>query len=178
MLAEKFTERELGDQKHLLLPRSHTTAATYKMYLKRFIRPRWDGQAATKISHHAIQDWLQDLKRGRSLANQTVGHLKGLMAQVYKFGRYYELVPDSCDPCKKVRCESSSEYEPRIISPEESYRVWCELLKKPEGTATAESTLVLLLAATGLRISVCFRQACAIKELDLILGGFADTLFG
>jgi hypothetical protein len=25
---------------------------------------------------------------------------------------------------------------------------------------------------------VCFRQACAIKELDLILGGFADTLFG
>jgi hypothetical protein len=28
------------------------------------------------------------------------------------------------------------------------------------------------------RCFVCFRQACVIKELDLILGGFAGTALG
>jgi integrase len=138
------------------------------MYLRLYVRPRWDAQVATKISHHAIQDWLQDLKRDHSLANKTVGHLKGLMAQVFKFGRYYELIPDSCDPCKKVRCESSSEYEPRIISPEEAYKVWCQLLRPGKGgessmVATSESTLVLLVTCTGLRIS----EALGLKWSDI-----------
>src|ERR1017187_9822480 len=93
MLAQEFKQRELADdQKHLLKPRSHTTVATYRMYLQRFIRPRWDGQIAAKISHHAIQDWLQELKRHHNLANRTVNHLKGLMALVYKFGAWREQI--------------------------------------------------------------------------------------
>jgi hypothetical protein len=49
MLAEQFIDQELGEQKHLLKPRSHTTVATYKMYLQRFLCPKWDGHIATKI---------------------------------------------------------------------------------------------------------------------------------
>jgi integrase len=157
MLAQEFTQRELADdQRHLLKPRSHTTVATYRMYLQRFIRPRWDGQIATKISHHAIQDWLQELKRHHNLANRTVNHLKGLMALVYKFGAWRELIPDSCNPARKVKCVTTSEYEPKVISPEEAHRMWSRL-KQPE------STLVLLVAVTGLRIS----EALALKWSDI-----------
>ena len=57
-----------------------------------------------------------------------------------------ELIPDTCNPARKVRCETTSDYEPKVVSPEESHRVWSRL-KQPE------STLVLLVAVTGLRIS-------------------------
>ena len=156
MIAERFIELELGEQKHLLRPRSHTTVATYLMYLKRFIRPKWDSHLATKISHHAIQDWLQELKREHNLATRTVDHLKGLMMQVYKFGAWRELIPDTCNPAKKVRCVTTSEYEPKVISPEEAHRVWSRL-KQPE------NTLALLIAVTVLRIS----EALGLKWSDI-----------
>ncbi len=92
MLSEQFIEQEPGEQKHLLKPRSHTTVSTYKMYLQRFLRPKWDGHIATKISHPAIQDWRQELKHDHGLANRTVNHLKGLMALVYRFGAWRELI--------------------------------------------------------------------------------------
>ena len=129
-----------------------TTVATYKMYLQRFLRPKWDGHIATKISHHAIQNWLQELKRDHSLANRTVNHLKGLMALVYRVGARRELIPNSCNPARKVKCVTTSEYEPKVISPEEAHSVWSRL-KQPD------STLVLLVAVTGLRIS----EALALK---------------
>ena len=156
MLAEQFIEQELGEQKHLLKPRSHTTVVTYKMYLRRYIRPKWDGFIATKISHHAIQDWLQELKRDHSLANRTVNHLKGLMALIYKFGAWRELIPDTCNPARKVKCVTTSEYEPKVISPEEAHKVWSRL-------AQPENTLVLLVAVTGLRIS----EALGLKWSDI-----------
>lgn len=156
MMAEQFVQLELGEQKHLLRPRSHTTVATYLMYLQRFIRPKWDSHVATKISHHAIQDWLQELKREHNLASRTVNHLKGLMMQVYKFGAWRELIPDTCNPAKKVKCVTTSEYEPKVISPEEAHRVWSRL-KQPE------NTLVLLVAVTGLRIS----EALGLKWSDI-----------
>jgi integrase len=47
---------------------------------------------------------------------------------------------------------TTSEYEPKVISPEEAHSVWSRL-KQPD------STLVLLVAVTGLRIS----EALALK---------------
>jgi integrase len=62
----------------------------------------------------------------------------------------------------------SPEYEPRIISPEEAYKVWCQLLRpgkgrEPSMVATSESTLVLLVTCTGLRIS----EALGLKWSDV-----------
>jgi integrase len=58
-----------------------------------------------------------------------------------------------CDPLPRL---TTSEYEPKVISPEEAHSVWSRL-KQPE------STLVLLVAVTGLRIS----EALALKWSDI-----------
>src|ERR1039458_10814288 len=103
MLAQEFTQRELADdQRHLLKPRSHTTVATYRMYLQRFIRPRWDGQIATKISHHAIQDWLQELKRHHNLANRPGNQLQGMTGLVSKI-RMVGPVPTASSHARPTR---------------------------------------------------------------------------
>jgi integrase len=78
------------------------------------------------------------------------------MALVYRFGAWRELIPDSCNPARKVKCVTTSEYEPKVISPEEAHSVWSRL-------AQPENTLVLLVAVTDLRIS----EALGLKWSDI-----------
>ena len=75
---------------------------------------------------------------------------------VFKFGRKYELTPETCDPMRKVECSSCSDYEARVVTPEQAHSIWNQL-KQPE------STLVLLITATGLRIS----EALGLKWSDI-----------
>jgi integrase len=75
---------------------------------------------------------------------------------VYKFGAWRELIPDTCNPARKVKCVTISDYEPRVITPEEAHKVWSRL-------AQPENTLVLLVAVTGLRIS----EALGLKWSDI-----------
>jgi integrase len=143
MLAEQFWQRELGaDQQK----RSHTTVATYRMYLRRYIRPEWDSHIATRIAHWAIEDWLERIKRENDLAPKTIGHIKQLMGRVYEFAIHRELVPDTCNPVRKVECSTASNYTATVITPEQA-RAILDQLQSPE------NVLLLLVTVTGLRCS-------------------------
>lgn len=117
------------------------------MYLRKYVRPRWDKCVATKIKHHQIQKWFEILKAQHGLSNKTLIHLKQIMGQVFKYGRWSEMIkPDSPDPLKLVECSSFSDYKPVIVKPKQAGLIFSQL-QQPD------STLVLLLAATGLRMS-------------------------
>jgi integrase len=102
-----------------------------------------------------VEEWLQSIKRKHKLANPTLNHLKQIMGLAFKFGRKHELIPKTCNPIRDVECTTISDYEPRAITPEEAYAIWCRL-KEPE------NLVVLLLTVTGLRIS----EALGLKWLD------------
>ncbi|MGA7243684.1 MAG: site-specific integrase [Terracidiphilus sp.] len=142
-LAEQFTQRELAaDQQK----RSHTTVATYQMYLRRYIRPQWDSHIATRIAHWAIEDWLEQIRRAHDLAPKTIGHIKQLMGRVFAFAIHRELIPDTCNPVRKVKCSTSSDYTAVVIRPDQSKAI-LDQLQQPE------RTLLCLITMTGLRCS-------------------------
>ena len=127
-LAEQFMQRELcADQQK----RSHTTVATYRMYLRRYIRPEWDSHNATRIAHWAIEDWLERIKRENDLAPKTIGHIKQLMGRVYEFAIHRELIPGTCNPVRKVECSTASDYTATVITPEQA-RAILDQLQSPE----------------------------------------------
>jgi len=77
------------------------------------------------------------------------------MSQVYRHAQRYELIPVSVDaagrpsnPLLLVRSKSSSEYEAKVISPEQMIVILAEL-EKPE--TRMEWTLAVLHASTALR---------------------------
>jgi integrase len=72
------------------------------------------------------------------------------MSLVYKSAQRYGLIPrgEQHNPLRFVRCKTTSDYEALTITPTQAFAIWQKL---PE----PESTLTLLAASTGLRISEC-----------------------
>ena len=134
-LAQHYEENELGDQFDAVDPKSHSTIAGYKRNLRLYILPKWG---------------LKTLKRERNLQNPTMDKQRRLMNLVYKSAQRYGLLPrtEECNPIRYVRCKTTSGYEAQTISPAQGWAIWSRL---PE----PESTLTLLAAITGLRISEC-----------------------
>jgi integrase len=149
-LAQHYDENELGDQSDAVDPKSHTTIAGYKRNLRRYILPRWGKRVALGIEPLEVEQWLKALKREKNLQNPTLDKQRRLMNLVYKSAQRYGLIPrtEECNPIRYVRCKTTSGYEAQTISPAQGWAIWSRL---PE----PESTLTLLAAITGLRISEC-----------------------
>ena len=112
-----------------------------------FIFPRWKDGVATTVKPLDIRDGLFKLHDDDDYAWQTVSRIKMVMGQVFNHADYYEL--ETCrNPVSKVRVPGSEDddKEVRILQPEETWQVISHL-------QDPEKTLVLLIAATGLRIS-------------------------
>jgi len=149
-LAQHYDENELGDQSDAVDPKSHTTIAGYKRNLRRYILPRWGKRVALGIEPLEVEQWLKALKREKNLQNPTLDKQRRLMNLVCKSAQRYGLIPrtEECNPIRYVRCKTTSGYEAQTISPAQGWAIWSRL---PE----PESTLTLLAAITGLRISEC-----------------------
>jgi integrase len=149
-LAQHYDENELGDQSDTVDPKSHSTIAGYKRNLRRYILPRWGKRVALGIEPLEVEQWLKALKREKNLQNPTLDKQRRLMNLVYKSAQRYGLIPrtEECNPIRYVRCKTTSGYEAQTISPAQGWAIWSRL---PE----PESTLTLLAAITGLRISEC-----------------------
>jgi integrase len=149
-LAQHYIDHELGDQTEAVDPKSHSTIAGYRRNLQRHIVPRWGRRVALGIEPLEIEAWLKSLKRDEHFANGTMDRLRRILSLVYKSAQRYGLIPrgEEHNPIRFVRCKTTSEYEARTISPRQSWEIWAQL---PE----PESTLTLLAATTGLRISEC-----------------------
>lgn len=143
--ADRFRSDELGEH-HLVTKRAPSTKTTYKMYLRRFLIPAWHSYDMTKIDHVMIQKWLKQTQIEDDLSDPTVHRLKQLMSLVFSHAQWLKLIPQGMDPTKQVQTTCLSQYEAKVIDPQDAYLIWREL-KAPE------NVLVLIAATTGMRIS-------------------------
>jgi integrase len=149
-LAQHYINYELGELAEADDQKSHTTIERYLQILNNRLIPRWGKNAAQEIQPLEIIQWLKASKREEKLENPTVDKIRRVMNLVFKHGQTYGLIPrtEEANPMKFVRVKTQSEYEAKIITPDQCFKI---LMLMP----LPERTLTLLIAATGLRISEC-----------------------
>lgn len=143
-IKQELEDADADDQK------SHTTVERYRQILDNRLIPRWGKLPAVDIQPLDIMAWLKASKRKQNLENPTVDKIRRVMNLVYRHGQTYGLIPRTAEanPLKFVRVRTQSEYEAKIITPEQGFKILMAM-RQPE------RTLTLLIAATGLRISEC-----------------------
>lgn len=117
---------------------------------------RWGDEIAIRIKPVKIKRWLEKL----GVEDLTREKYRSVMRTVYTFSQCEGIIPLGLEynPLCWVKGFSSvSNYEAMTLEPEQTYRV-LELLEQ------AEYTLLLLIAATGLRMS----EALGLRWMDII----------
>jgi len=118
--------------------------------------PRWGDEVAIQIKPVNIKHWLEKL----NVEDPAREKYRSVMGTVYTFAQCEDKIPLGLEhnPLHWVKGFSSvSEYEALTLEPEQTYRV-LELLAQPE------YTLLLLVAATGLRMS----EALGLRWMDIL----------
>jgi integrase len=119
----------------------------YQHALDDFILPRWQHEVAAKVKPLSIRDWLYGLHDEGDYDWQTVSKIKMVMGQVFDHADVHDL--ETCrNPVSKVLVPGSEDEDKqiRILQPDETWLIITHL-------QDPEKTLVLVIAATGLRIS-------------------------
>jgi len=130
-----------------------STCKLHEQIVNHLLIPEFGDEVAVEIKPKRIKTWLKSLQ----VEDATRSKYKSVMSSVYSFAISEEVLPaiiqledgsfSTANPCSRVKGISSvSDYEAMTLEPEQTYRV-LELLQQPE------STLLLLIAVTGLRIS-------------------------
>jgi len=122
------------------LPARYSTRVSYQSIIDRYIRPRWAETSITAVKPMAVEDWLKRLK----LAPKTRGHIRGLMATIFRCAQRWELIEDN--PMDLVRVKDSSKRleRPSVLTAEEFH----SLLAHVRGPYR---TMVLIAGCLGLR---------------------------
>src|SRR6266702_5679679 len=142
-IAHHYVKTELPE-------RDPSTAYLHRHIVNDFLIPRWGKHIAVGLKPLDVEKWLKALHAEAELANPTCSKVRAVMACVYKHAQRHGLIPRSEDanPMKWVRCKTTSDYEPIILTPEQAFALVYSF-------PLLERTLTLLAAATGLRISEC-----------------------
>jgi integrase len=121
-----------------------TTQYCYRHIVNDYLVPNWGDQFAVDIKSLAVEKWLRSLE----LAAPTRGKTKYVMMVVFLHAEKHERIPDglTANLESKIDIESSSNYEAVILTPKQTFTT-LNLMGQPE------STMTLLVAATGLRFS-------------------------
>jgi integrase len=135
-LVEKFTAE--------WMPERFSTRYGYQCWIKNHILPKWGNQPFTELKARAVNLWLKSLP----LAPKSRVHIRGVIARLWKFAMYAEIVPREVNPMKLVEIPGAtkSTRKPRSITVEE-FRLFLEKLEEPY------RTMALLSISLGLRIS-------------------------
>jgi integrase len=146
---------------------NHGTQYLHNHIVRDYLIPRFGGKVAVEIQPKEILGWLESQTFAEhgddGLENSTLGKIKTVMGTVYRHGQFEELIPQTVAPNTKgqlkasnpvtfVRWSNQTDYEAFILKPEQSMAVLDSLVQP-------EYTLLLLVAATGVRIS----EALALK---------------
>ena len=121
-----------------------TTQYCYRHIVNDYLIAHWGDQFAIDIKSLAVERWLRSL----DLAAPTRGKTKYVMMVVFLHAEKHERIPDgfTANLESKIDIESSSDYEAVILTPKQTFTI-LKRMKQPE------STMTLLVAATGLRFS-------------------------
>src|ERR1700680_1742706 len=109
------------------------------------LSPRWGDKVAVKIEPPKIKAWLKSLDG----ENGTRYKIKTVMGTLFTFAQSEGLLPlgEQYNPVHYVKgIESTSDYEAAVLTPEQTLKV-LEQLEQPE------YTMLVLVAATGMRMS-------------------------
>jgi integrase len=146
---------------------NHGTEYLHNHIVTDYLIPRFGEKVAVEIKSKEILGWLESQTFAQAgddgLENSTLGKIKTVMGTVYSHAQFEELITPTVSPNAKgqlkarnpvtfVRWSSKTDYEAFILKPEQTMAV-LDLLVQPE------YTLLLLVAATGVRIS----EALALK---------------
>ena len=164
-LAEHFRKHELKKESGVGV-KAPETVGTHELLLDRWILPRWGEKITSEIKPLEIESWFEtltstpQLENKKPLAWSSIGKIKSVMAQVFKHAQRHELIPAVIDkdgrptnPVLLARSEAGSDYEAKVVTPEQMMVILHEL-DKPE--TRLEWTLALLHAATALRPEEAF----------------------
>ena len=121
-----------------------TTQYCYRHIVNDYLVPQWGDQFAIDIKSLAVEKWLRSL----DLAGPTRGKTKYVMMVVFLHAEKYDRIPEgfTANLESKIDIESSSNYEAVILTPKQTFTI-LKRMQQPE------STMTLLVAATGLRFS-------------------------
>ncbi len=129
--------------------KSRGTIETYHYHINNLILSRWKDEIAGEMKPLTIRNWLYDLHDGDDYHWETCSKTAGIMSLVFDFVDHNEIFSIS-NPMEKVTIPASEEEHPaiRLLSPEEVFSLMTRL-PSPVNIA------VLLVAATGVRVSEC-----------------------
>lgn len=144
--ADKITFSDLADY-YFANKEFHkqSTKSHYQQIINGALVPRWGKRVAREIRPVEVKHWLKTLE----MEEPTRAKYRSVMGAVYTFAQCEGVVPLGLEnnPLHYVKGFSAvSEYESITLEPEQTYSV-LEQLRQPE------YTLLLLIAATGLRQS-------------------------
>jgi integrase len=148
-LAKDYIRGELAtDQSNARIPKAHSTVETYRRYMNRHILPRWEPVPASEMEPVAIENWLLELCTASQLSNSTLVKVRNVMFAIFKHGQRRGLLArtQEANPMIFVRQSCVSNYEPVVLTLSQCADIMANL-------TGMYRVLVLLLAATGLRIS-------------------------
>jgi integrase len=163
-LTEHFRKHELKKESGVGV-KANETVSTTELLLDKHILPRWGHRIASEIRPLELEGWfealtLQPSGTVRPFSWATVRKLKSMMSLVYKHAQRHELIAATVDgdgrptnPTVLARCESHSEYEAVVVTPEQMIMI-LQYLSGPD--TQLEWTLALLHAATALRPEEAF----------------------
>jgi integrase len=137
-LIAHFRLKELsGESKR---PKAFSTRDGYECYLDNWILPRWQNHKLNQVKPVAVEAWLDSIQRARG----TRAKIRNIMCAVFQHAMRYEWL--DTNPIKLVRQSAKRERTPDFLELEEVQLLLTKL-------DVRERTLVLLDAATGLRVS-------------------------
>jgi integrase len=145
--------------------KKESTKALHSQIVGKVLIPRWGNRVAVEIRPKEVKDWLKSLS---CLTDATRYKYKTIMGTVFAWAIAEELLPslvtqqdgtvESTNPIPRVKgIEGSSDFEAVILAPKQTITA-LEFLELPE------RTLVILIAATGLRSS----EALGLKWQDVL----------
>jgi integrase len=137
--------------------KAFSTRDGYECYLDNWILPRWQNHKLNQVKPVAVEAWLDSIKRARG----TRAKIRNIMSAVFNHAMRYEWL--DANPIKLVRQSAKRERTPDVLE-------LAELQLLLSNLDVRERTLVLLDAATGLRVSELLAlrwEDVNFKSLDL-----------
>ena len=154
-LVAHYQEKEIPDDAaQAKVPKAYSTTVTYRRYLRKWIRPRWEPYLLRDIQSIAVEDWLH----GLTAANGTKAKIRNIMSAVFRHAIRYGFLPrhEDSNPIKYVRQSAASDVIPAILTKDQVWKI-IACLREPA------RTMAFLDAFTGLRIS----ELLALKWEDI-----------